>query len=132
MVALVNGDQRVANLQNELPQCTLGKRLSMTVQELGYPTTKALERWYLMYEQSQDLPAGRVCLKPKYSDEQKRAATDHYLSHGRCLAATVKALGYPVDVTLAAWLDERLPARKARVDDKATGVRHARELKQKA
>jgi transposase InsO family protein/transposase-like protein len=110
----------------------LGKRLSMTVRELCYPTTKALERWYLMYEQSQDLPAGRVCLKPKYSDEQKRAATDHYLSHGRCLAATVKALGYPVDVTLAAWLDERLPARKARVVGKAMGVRHARELKQKA
>jgi transposase-like protein len=37
-----------------------------------------------------------------------------------------------VDVTLAAWLDERHPARKARVVGKATGVRHARELKQKA
>ena len=110
----------------------LGKRLSMTVRQLGYPTTKALERWYRMYEQSHDLPAGRICLKPKYSDEQKEAATDHYLSHGRCLAATVKALGYPVDVTLAAWLDERHPARKARTVGKATGVRHARELKQKA
>ena len=110
----------------------LGKRLSMTVRHLGYPTTKALERWYRMYEQSHDLPAGRICLKPKYSDEQKKAATDHYLSHGRCLAATVKALGYPVDVTLAAWLDERHPARKTRTVGKATGVRHARELKQKA
>jgi ABC-type uncharacterized transport system involved in gliding motility auxiliary subunit len=79
----------------------------MTVRQLGYPTTKALERWYRIYEQSQDLPAARICSKPKYSDEQKKAAVDHYLSHGRCLAATVKALGYPVDVTLAAWLDER-------------------------
>ena len=35
----------------------LGKRLSMTVRQLGYPTTKALERWYRMYEQSHDLPA---------------------------------------------------------------------------
>ena len=110
----------------------LGKRLSMTVRQLGYPTTKALERWYRMYEQSHDLPAGRLCVKPKYSDEQKKAATDHYISHGRCLAATVKALGYPVDVTLAAWLDERHPARKTRTVGKATGVRHARELKQKA
>jgi transposase InsO family protein/transposase-like protein len=110
----------------------LGKRLSMTVRQLGYPTTKALERWYRMYEQSHDLPADRICSKPKYSDEQKKTATDHYLSHGRCLAATVKALGYPVDVTLAAWLDERQPARKSRVVGKATGVRHARELKQKA
>jgi transposase InsO family protein/transposase-like protein len=104
----------------------------MTVRQLGYPTTKALERWYRIYEQSQDLPAARICSKPKYSDEQKKAAVDHYLSHGRCLAATVKALGYPVDVTLAAWLDERHPARKARVVGKATGGRHAQELKQKA
>jgi len=35
----------------------LGKRLSMTVHRLGYPTMKALERWYRMYEQSHDLPA---------------------------------------------------------------------------
>jgi transposase-like protein len=27
----------------------LGKRLSMTVRQLGYPTTKALERWYRMW-----------------------------------------------------------------------------------
>jgi transposase-like protein len=71
-------------------------------------------------------------LKAKIFGRTKKAATDHYLSHGRCLAATVKALGYPVDVTLAAWLDERHPARKARAVGKATGVRHARELKQKA
>ena len=94
----------------------LGKRLSMTVRHLGYPTTKALERWYRMYEQSHDLPAGRICLKPKYSEEQKKAATDHYLGHGRCLAASVKALGHPVNVMLAAWLDERHSARKARVE----------------
>ncbi|MDR5763100.1 IS3 family transposase [Caballeronia sp. LZ035] len=110
----------------------LGKRLTMTVRQLGYPTTKALERWYRIYEKFHDLPASRTCSKPKYSDEQKKAATDHYLSHGRCLAATVKALGYPVDVTLAAWLDERHPAKKTRVVGRATSVRHARELKQKA
>ena len=46
----------------------LGKRLSMTVRQLGYPTTKALERWYRVYEQSHDLPAGRICLKPIYLD----------------------------------------------------------------
>jgi transposase InsO family protein/transposase-like protein len=110
----------------------LGKRLTATVRQLGYPTTKALERWYRAYEQSQDLPAGYICSKPKYSVEQKRAATDHYLSHGQCLAATVKALGYPVDVTLAGWLDELHPARKKQVIGKALGVRQPRELKQAA
>jgi hypothetical protein len=42
-------------------------------------------------EKSQDLPAGRICSKPKYWDEQKKAAVDHYLSDGRCLDATVTA-----------------------------------------
>jgi hypothetical protein len=50
----------------------LGKRLSMTVRQLGHPTTKALERWYRMYEQLGDLLACRIYSKPTYSDEQKR------------------------------------------------------------
>jgi len=50
----------------------LGKRLTATVRQLGYPTTKALERWYRAYELSQDLPAGYICSKPKYSAEQKK------------------------------------------------------------
>jgi hypothetical protein len=33
--------------------------------------------------------------RQKYSHEQKRLAIDHYLTHGGCIAATVKELGYP-------------------------------------
>ncbi|MBK1824651.1 hypothetical protein JIN76_31430 [Burkholderia sp. 500H] len=38
----------------------LGKRLTATVRQLGYPTTKSLERWYQMYERCLDLPKGRM------------------------------------------------------------------------
>jgi transposase-like protein len=48
------------------------------------------------------------------------------------LAATVKALGYPVPWTLAGWLDELHPERKERLVGKAVGVRHDHRAKQNA
>jgi len=64
--------------------------------------------------------------KPKYSDEQKKMATQHYLDHGRCLAATLKALGYPCRETLAAWVDELYSETKHPVVGKAPSIdRHA-------
>jgi putative transposase len=32
----------------------------------------------------------------KYSDQQKQMAVQHYLDHDRCIASTMRALGYPV------------------------------------
>lgn len=32
--------------------------------------------------------------KPKYSHAQKTEAVEHYVSHDRCIAATIRALGY--------------------------------------
>jgi transposase InsO family protein/transposase-like protein len=78
------------------------------------------------------LPRSHIISKPRYSADQKKAATDHYLSHGQCLAATVKALRYPVPWTLAGWLDELHPERKERLVGKATGVRHSHSAKQDA
>ncbi|EUC17009.1 Integrase catalytic region [Burkholderia sp. BT03] len=110
----------------------LGKRLTATVRQLGYPTTKSLERWYHTYQRCLDLPRERICLRPRYSAEQKTAATDHYLSHGQCLAATTKALGYPGRGTLVAWLDELHPERKKRALGKTSGIRYAPEIRQTA
>ncbi|SAL49653.1 integrase catalytic region [Caballeronia cordobensis] len=110
----------------------LGKRLTATVRQLGYPTTKSLERWYHAYERCLDLPRERICLRPRYSAEQKKAATDHYMSHGQCLAATTKALGYPGRGTLVSWLDELHPDRKKRALGKTSGSRYAPEFRQTA
>lgn len=46
----------------------LGKRTSLTIRQLGYPTKNALKGWYREYQQRLDLPLGyarRDALKPK-------------------------------------------------------------------
>ena len=110
----------------------LGKRTGATIRKLGYPTKNALKSWHREFQQSCGLPAGSARSKPKYSDEQKKVATQHYLYHGRCLAGTLKALGYPCRDTLAAWVDELHPDTRKRVVGKARGVLHPPELKQAA
>ena len=79
----------------------LGKRASATVLQLGYPTKNALKSWHQEFEKGRDLQAGYVRSRPKYSNEQKSMAVEHYLAHDRCLAATAKTLGYPYCETLA-------------------------------
>lgn len=103
----------------------LGKRVGATIRQLGYPTKNSLKEWYCEYERHHDLPSGYVRTKPWYSDEQKRIAVEHYLSHGRCLAQTAKTLGYPCRTTLSAWIDEHDPDARRRVVGKAvtTGPR---------
>ena len=73
----------------------LGKRAAATVRQLGYPTKNALKSWHREFERRHDLPLGCVRLKWQYSDDQKRLAVEHYLTHDLCIAATRTALGYP-------------------------------------
>ncbi|ABM62072.1 IS3 family transposase [Halorhodospira halophila] len=84
------------------------KNAAVTVRELGYPSKKNLRRWYDIYAATGDLPK-RSKRKPRYSAEQKQRAVDHYMTHGRCLARTRKALGYPGVETLSHWVLEREP-----------------------
>ena len=91
----------------------LGKRGRATIRQLGYPTKNALKGWHQEYERRLDLPVGYAGRSPKYSQAQKKAAVEHYLTHDRCIAATVRALGYPGREMLTAWVREACPkARK--------------------
>ena len=72
----------------------LGKRTGATIRQLGYPTKNSLKSWHEEYERRLDLSSGYVRSKPKYSQIQKEQAVKHYAEHGRCIASTVKALGY--------------------------------------
>jgi putative transposase len=92
----------------------LGKRVRATIRQLGYPTKNALKSWHREYEQHRDLHAGYARL-PKFSPAQKERAVQHYLEHGRCLAVTIKALGYPSRAVLRAWLQELHPEARTRV-----------------
>jgi transposase InsO family protein/transposase-like protein len=110
----------------------LGKRGAATVRQLGYPTTRALNRWHKQYQRGHDLPTGYVRLRPKYSAEEKQAAVDHYLNHGQCLAWTSKSLAYPGRGTLAGWVDEQRPEARKRIVGKVGALPQPRETKEAA
>jgi putative transposase len=92
----------------------LGKRFGLNIGQLGYPTKNALRTWYREYEQRQDVPAGYL-RRPRYSPAGKHRAVEHYLEYGRCIAVTIKALGYPSRSLLPAWFQELHLREGARV-----------------
>lgn len=91
----------------------LGLRVGATIRQLGYPTKNSLKSWHREYVQRQDLAAG-YARAPKYSQAQKVRAVEHYLEHGRCLAVTSRALGYPARGSLSAWVQELHPQARSR------------------
>ena len=91
------------------PYVKLGKRVRPTLRQLGYPTKNALKGWSSEYQQKLDLPAGYAGREPKFSQEQKAAAFEHYVTHDQSIAATIRALGFPGQGTLTAWIREALP-----------------------
>jgi len=110
----------------------LGKRTGATIQQLGYPTKNALKSWYREFEQCCDLPVSYVRSKPKYSDEQKKVAVEHYLNHGRCFSFTLKTLGYPGRGMLTAWVRALYPETRKYVVNRAEGLLSPRVSKQAA
>ncbi len=77
----------------------LGKRVGLTIRQLGYPTKNALKEWHRAYEQRPGLPKGYM-REPRYTQAQKKQAVDHFVGNGRCLAGTIKALRYPSRVSV--------------------------------
>jgi transposase-like protein len=65
-----------------------------------------LKVWYNEYQFKLDLSAGYAGREPKFSQAQKAAAIEHYLTHERRIAATMRALGYPGRGTLTKWVRE--------------------------
>lgn len=100
------------------------------IRELGYPSRGMLPVWYRerLEEERTGVPSRRGERYRRHTDEQKRAAVDHYLGHGRRLKRTMRALGYPKShELLTAWIDELAPGRRK--------LRHGpvpEELKRKA
>jgi putative transposase len=92
----------------------LGKRAGLTIRQLGYPTKNALKAWHSEFEQPQGLSTGYT-RQPKYTNAHKARAIQHYLDHGRCLSATLKAMGYPSRALLASWVRYAYPEERPRV-----------------
>lgn len=83
-----------------------------TIAELGYPSRVTLRSWWKEYQLGGDEFLAGKHRRPRYSDEEKRGAVDHYLEHGKSLARTIRAMGYPSREVLADWVDELAPGRR--------------------
>ena len=84
-----------------------------TIAELGYPNRHTLNNWWREYKATGEVPIAKIIREPRFSDEQKREAVEHYLSHGKKLKRTMKALGYPKSrMTLCDWIDELAPGQR--------------------
>jgi len=92
----------------------LGKRVRLTIRQLGYPTKNALKSWHREFEKRHDLPTG-YARRPRYSRAQKERAVQHYLDNGRCFTVTIGALGYPSRRLLFDWARELHPQAGTRV-----------------
>ena len=85
------------------------------IRELGYPSKEALRMWHRdwLEERRTGIPSRRGERYARYTDEQKRAAVDHCLTHGRRSGRTMRRMGYPSREVLAAWIDELAPGERA-------------------
>ena len=88
-----------------------GKRAAAVIRELGYPDRHVLAKWYQEYISEGTLKE-KITRKPKYTEEQRAAAVEFYLSHGKNMNLTIHVLGYPGRATLSQWLSEDCPEEK--------------------
>lgn len=85
------------------------KSYASVFRELGYPpSSHSIKLWYKEYEETGDLHKSYNS-SSKYSDEQRKAAVQYYVEHGRSKSRTVKALGYPTRQQLTEWIKQDLP-----------------------
>ncbi|OZG50440.1 integrase, partial [Pseudoscardovia radai] len=110
--------------EQRLRACELYERLDRSatavVRELGYPASRhSVRAWYRRYalERYGGVP-GRVAPARVpapaggYPEGLRRAAVEHFLTHGRCVQRTCRCLGYPSPGTLRKWVDRADPSRR--------------------
>ena len=74
--------------------------------ELGYPTRSCLYRWYQeSIDHNSSFPEEKV-RRSKYTPEQRKAAIDYYLTHGKSISRTICVLGYSGKSALCDQLNE--------------------------
>ena len=85
------------------------KNYASVFRELGYPPSSyTINRWYNEYKETGDLHKSFISTS-KYSAEQRKAAVQYYVEHGRSKSRTVRVLGYPSRQQLTDWIKQDLP-----------------------
>jgi len=108
-----------------------GRSPAATIRELGYPSRGMLRCWYREFDESGDLHPD-LRRRPRYSNEEKERAVEHYWVQGRCISRTVAVLGYPHRETLRTWIDELRPGARKVCIRKGSAVSFSDEQKQRA
>ena len=86
-------------------------RILDTLEELGYPNRRTLFEWRREYERTGEIP--KPPKRDLYTPVHKLEAVEYYLSHGRKLAPTLRALGFPANKEiLKEWIDELAPGMR--------------------
>ena len=105
--------------------------LTDTIRELGYPSQNMLRRWYREYLETGDLHKEYI-KQPNFSPEQIVTAVEYYLEHGRSIARTCRALGYPSRDTLRGWIEEHAPGQKKASNNGGIVIKYSPEQKKNA
>ena len=92
-----------------------GHSYADTIAELGYPSRGTLRNWWRECRETGEVPLAKHEREPKYPEEMRRKAVEHYLDHGKRLSRTMRELGYPKSrELLAGWVDEYAPGQRRR------------------
>jgi transposase InsO family protein/transposase-like protein len=86
-------------------------QMSRVIQELGYPSRRALRDWYREFLESGDLHTWYP-KRSHYSVRDRRAAVEYFWAHGENISRTVASLGHPSRETLRMWIDELSPGMR--------------------
>ena len=90
-----------------------GLKAATTIGELGHPSRVRLAAWHREWLETGGSLHARGRASEAYSAEQRRAAVDHCLEHGRCDAHARRELGYPKSYQrLADWIEELAPGER--------------------
>lgn len=102
-----------------------------TIRELGYPSRNMLRQWYQEYTEAGELHRQHG-KKSKYSLEDKKRAISYYMEHGRNMARTIKAIGYPHRETMREWVHELVPNERKVYSKHSSMVKYTSEQKKEA
>ena len=90
-----------------------GLKAATTIRELGHPSRVRLAAWHREWLETGGSLHERSRASEAYSAEQRRAAVDHCLEHGRRDAHARRELGYPKSYQrLADWIEEQAPGER--------------------
>ena len=92
----------------------LGKRVGLTIRQLGYPTKNALKSWHREFEQRLDLPTG-YARRPKYSQAQKEQAVRALPGQRPLPRGDDKGTGLSLEDAACDWVQELHPEAGTRV-----------------